>query len=139
MPRLLTTDRWWATLGDVDDTTDVETVARYGRAHPATYAGLWFDGDRLQVGFTAQAGLHETRLRPLLTWPDRVDVVTARWTIAARDRVRAQAKRAVAVHPGMLRSSGGRDHHRVHLGLRADGGRGPARALRCEGLGHGGR
>ncbi len=104
----------------MDDTSDVVTVDRYGRANPGVFGGLWFDRDRLQVGFTADLELHEGRLRPLLTLPDRVDVVPARWTVGHLGGVRAEAERVVAAHPGLARSSG-MGIQRVCFDLRADG------------------
>lgn len=104
----------------MDDTSDVVTVDRYGRANPGVFGGVWFDHDRLQVGITAELELHEARLRPLLTLPDRVDVVPARWTVEHLNGVRAEAERVVAAHPGLARSSG-MGIQRICFDLRADG------------------
>ena len=104
----------------MDNTSDLGTVQRYGRENAGVFDGAWVDGDRLQIGITADLELHAARLTPLLAEPGRVDVVPARWTVVHLADLRAEAERFVAPHPGMIRSAGV-GIQRVTVDLRADG------------------
>lgn len=104
----------------MEDTSDVVRAAQYGQGNPSVFGGVWFVGDRIQVGITTDHELHAARLKRVLAEPDRVDVVPARWTVTHLGEVRAEVEPIVAAHPGMIRSTG-LGSGRVIVELRADG------------------
>lgn len=53
---------------------DADLAIAHGSAHPEVYGGMWWEGPRLQVGFTVLGPVAD-ELRRLLTHPDKVDIV----------------------------------------------------------------
>lgn len=53
---------------------DAEVAIAFGEGHPDTFGGVWWEGARLQVGFTADARW-AGELSELLEQPDEVDMI----------------------------------------------------------------
>ena len=67
---------------------DVEAIRRYGEANPGSWTGLRFENEprvRIVASFVGDLEQHETALRPLLEYPDRLLLEQNRWTKAQLD------------------------------------------------------
>lgn len=112
---------------------DRRTVTRYGREHPAQFAGVGYDDDPITVwvAFTGDVDRHCTALRELVDHPERLEVVQRGSTVVQRRRIRRELD-AMARPGGQVVGLGnGRDH--VSVDVTADGEALAAELVECYG------
>lgn len=71
---------------------DATRIARYGEAHASSFAGHWYDHDGgvNVVAFTSRLSHNRAKLGALLTHPERLQVVRARYTYRQLEAVMAE-------------------------------------------------
>jgi hypothetical protein len=71
---------------------DGTRIARYVEAHPDSFAGHWYDHEAglHLVAFTAHLDAHRANLAALVNEPERLGVVSARYSYRQLEQVMAQ-------------------------------------------------
>jgi hypothetical protein len=72
---------------------DVETIRRYGQAHPEDFVEVWFEGTRLVAFFAGNANAvasHEAALRAAVAYPDQLEVRRSPRTAREVEEIRAE-------------------------------------------------
>jgi hypothetical protein len=100
---------------------DIEVVRRYGESHPEVYVGLHLAWDPpppyVVATFSDEPEGHETALRALVAFPDRLQVRRMPYPAARLEEIRAEAHEiAKATEAGHI-SGSGIGHGKVRLSL----------------------
>ncbi len=72
---------------------DVETIRRYGDAHPESFVEVMFDGVRLVVllaGSDEDVAYHESALRAVVSFPDQLEVRHTPWSRHHLEEIRQE-------------------------------------------------
>jgi hypothetical protein len=74
---------------------DVETIRRYGHAHPEAFVEVWFEGARLVALFAGNdddVAWHEAALRAAVAYPDQLEVRTSPRTPHQIEEIRQEIR-----------------------------------------------